>query len=163
MRALLMLALTAGTLTVGLMGEAAAQNYPLPRQPPINRSPPLIRPLQFMSPFPVVRIVGRLTRQGARIRVLSVRAPANATIFVRCFRRRCRSRSRKSGGGFERAVRFSRFERSLRTGTIIEVSVGRSDVIGKFTRFRIRHGRRPARRDLCLRPGESNGTVCPDR
>lgn len=163
MRGLLLLAGVASTLTVGLAKDASAQSYPLPPPPPRDTSPPLVRPLQLMTPFPVVRIVGRLTRRGARVQLLSVRAAASATIFVRCFRRKCRRRSITRGRGFRRAVRFRRFERSLTSGTIIEVRVSRSDAIGKFTRFRIRRGRRPARSDRCLRPGEGRGTPCPEQ
>ena len=160
MRAYLIL-LVVASASVALAMDASAQSYPLPTPPP-DPSPPIVRPLQLMSPFPVVRIVGRLTRSGARLQLLSVRAAASATIFVRCFRRKCRRRSLTKGRGFGRAVRFRRFERSLAAGTIIEVRVSRGDAIGKFTRFRIRRGRRPARRDLCLRPGETRGTVCPE-
>ena len=162
MRWFLLVVVVASALTVALARDASAQGYPLPT-PPRETPPPLLRPLPLMSPFPVVRIVGTLTRRGARLRLLSVRAPASATIFVRCFRRKCRRRSITRGRGFTRAVRFRRFERSLAAGTIIEVRVIRSDAIGKFTRFRIRRGRRPARSDRCLRPGESRGTPCPEQ
>jgi hypothetical protein len=118
--------------------------------------------LQFMTPFPLVRILGLLTPRGARIRVLSVRAPAGATIRVRCRGRGCPRRQAKRGRGIRRAVRFRRFERRLRAGTKLEVRVVRAGAIGKFTRFRIRRGRPPARKDLCLRPGKSRGSPCPD-
>lgn len=160
-RAFLLLAFAAGALAVIRSPGAWAQYYPLPTPPP-GASPPPIRPLQLISPFPVVRIVGRLTRRGARIRLLSVRAPASAAILVRCSRRRCRRQSLRLARGLGRPVRFRQFERSLRAGTIIEILVGRRGTIGKFTRFRIRRGRRPARRDLCLRPGDNRGTPCPE-
>jgi hypothetical protein len=118
--------------------------------------------LQFMTPFPVVRILGLLTPRGARIRFLSVRAPASATIRVRCRGRGCPRRQAKRGRGIRRSVRFRRFERWLRAGTILEVRVSRSGAIGKFTRFRIRRGRPPARKDACLRPGRSRGSPCPE-
>ena len=163
-RAFVLVVVLASAFPVGLGRNASAQSYPLPAPtPPRGTSAPLVRPLQLMSPFPVVRIVGRLTDRGARIRLLAVRAPVSASIFVRCLRRGCRGRSLRQGRGFRRAVRFKRFERSLRAGTIIEVRVGRRDAIGKFTRFRIRRGRRPARADLCLSPGESRGTPCADQ
>lgn len=161
MRALLLVALVASVLAAGLAKDSSAQYYPLPPPPP-DTSPPPVRSLPLMSPFPVVRIVGRLTHRGARIRLLTVRAPASAAILVRCFRRRCRGRSLKRGLGFSRPVRFRKFERSLRAGVRIEVLVARGGVIGKYTRFRIRRGRRAARLDLCLRPGESRGSVCPE-
>ena len=163
-RAFFLVVVLASALAVGLGNDASAQSYSLPTPTPTpDTSTPLIPPLRLMTPFPVVRIVGLLTRRGARIRLLSVRAPISASIFVRCLRRGCRRRSVRQGRGFGRTVRFKRFERRLAAGTIIEVRVGRRDVIGKFTRFRVRRGRRPARADRCLRPGESRGTPCPEQ
>ena len=167
-RGLSAVALVVVILAFALSSDAAAQSYPLPAlpalpalPPPAGTSRPATQPLPLMSPFPVVRIVGRLTRDGARIEVLSVKAPARSRIFVRCFRRGCRGRSATQGRG-RRPVRFRRFERQLAAGTMLEVRVGRSDAIGKYTRFRIRRGRRPARQDLCLDPGASRGTACPE-
>lgn len=160
MYTVVLVAVLAGGLALGLTRDAFAQAYPQPTPP--RTTPPLIQPLQLMSPFPVVRIVGRLSPRGARIRLLSVRAPATATIIVRCFRRRCRRSSLTEARGFSRAVRFRRFERRFVSGTIIEVAIGRPGAIGKYTRFRIRRGRRPARMDACLRPGDTRGTPCPE-
>ena len=159
MRLVVVLALFTPALAVTLAEDARSQ-YPLPTPLVQDTTPAPIQTLRLMSPFPVVRIVGRLTRSGARIRLLTVRAPASVTIFVRCFRRGCRRRSATAGRGSP--VRFRRFERTLRAGTVIEVFVGRGDAIGKYTRFRIRRGRRPARLDLCLRPGATSGTDCPE-
>lgn len=116
----------------------------------------------ILSPFPVVRLVGRLTRTGARIRSLTVSAPAGASIVVRCGGNRCPLRristiAERTG----RAIRFRRFERRLRAGVVISVSVTREDTIGKYTRFAIRRRRAPARRDQCLAPGARRPTPCP--
>jgi len=141
----------------------AQSYYPLPTTPrPLPAVPTPVQPLRQMTPFPIVRIVGSATRRGARVRILSVRAPATATILVRCRRQRCSRRSRARGRGMRRAVRFRRFERRLRAGTILEVYVRSPGVIGKFTRFRIRRGRAPSRTDLCLFPDEPAGTACPE-
>lgn len=164
MRSFAAATLTAGALATGLAEEAAAQAYPLPTPPgttpPVTE--PVAQPLALMSPFPIVRIAGRLTRQGASIRLLSVRASTRALILVRCFRKGCRRRSLRRGRG-RRPVRFRRFELNLRAGTLIEVRVRQAGAIGKFTRFRIRRGRGPARRDLCLYPDVSRGAACPER
>jgi hypothetical protein len=146
--------------TLDPKGARVAQYYPTPNPSPAGASP--AKPLQLLRPFPVVRLAGRLTSRGGRIRVLSVRAPANTAIFVRCRRRGCTGRSVKRGRGINRAVRFRRFERPLRAGTILEVIVRRQDTIGKFTLFRIRRRRLPKRVDLCLRPGGIRGVPCPD-
>lgn len=144
------------------MARPAQSSYPLPPPPPTGLPLNPVTPLEQMTPFPIVRIVGRATPRGARIRIFSVRAPVGTTIVVRCRRRGCSRRSRSRGRGIRRTVRFRRFERASRAGTIIEVLVSAPDVIGKYTRFRIRRSRSPARADLCLLPGESRGSECPE-
>ena len=149
--------------SAGSPAVQAAQSYPQPTpRPPVITTPPAVMPLKLMSPFPIVRIAGRVTRRGARIRILSVRAPAGTGVLVRCRRQRCGRRSLQPAQGIDRPVRFRRFERNFRVGTVIEVLVGRPDLIGKFTSFRIRRNRRPIRRDLCLLPGALRGASCPE-
>lgn len=167
--AITLVALVASVLVIVTIGyemlgsEAAIAGSPEARTaqsaypPPVDPKPV---PPALMKPFPVVRIMGRITPRGARIRILSVRAPANATILVRC-RKGCWGRSRSQGRGIRRPVRFRRFERPLRAGIVIEVLVGRVNVVGKYTRIRIRRSRRPARRDLCFIPGITGGSLCP--
>jgi hypothetical protein len=58
-------------------------------------------------------------------------------------------------------VRVRRLERLLRPGVRIEVFVTKANVIGKYTRFRIRRGKPPARVDRCVRPGSSRPVRCP--
>jgi PKD repeat protein len=116
---------------------------------------------RLMSPYPVVRLAGRLTTGGARVRVLSVsRAAKCAFVRVSCRGRFCPAKrvSRFTGRG---PLRFRRFERRLRAGTVLTVRISKGDSIGKFTQFRIRKGKGPSRRDRCLRPGESAGSPCP--
>jgi hypothetical protein len=116
---------------------------------------------RLMSPYPVVRLAGRLTADGARIRLLSVsRAPKCAVVRVSCRGRSCPARSvtRFKGRG---PLRFRRFQRRLRAGVVLTVRVSKGDTIGKYTQFLIREGRAPRRRDRCLRPGESRGSACP--
>ena len=45
--------------------------------------------LRLLSPFPVVRITGRVTGKGTRIRRLTVVAPLGARVKVRCHGRGC--------------------------------------------------------------------------
>jgi hypothetical protein len=116
---------------------------------------------RLMSPYPVVRLAGRLTAEGAHIRLLSVsRAPKCAVVRVSCRGRSCPKRSvtRFKGRG---SLRIRRFQRRLRAGAVLTVRVSKGDTIGKYTEFRIREGRAPRRRDRCLRPGESAGSACP--
>jgi PKD repeat protein len=125
-----------------------------------NASPPTPF-LRLMTPFPVVRLAGEVVRGGARIRMLSVRAPAGAQVVVRCHGARCPvARLTKPSG--RRPVRFRSLERFLPAGTRLVVLVRRGDQIGKYTRFRIRRGRVPQRTDRCLFPGTSAGVKCPD-
>jgi hypothetical protein len=117
---------------------------------------------RLMSPYPVVRIAGRLTRRGARIRVLSVaRAPTCAVVRVSCRGRSCPARRVRRFMGRRGPLRFKRFQRRLRAGAVLTVRVSKGDTIGKFTKFRIRSGKAPRRRDRCLMPGETKGSACP--
>jgi PKD repeat protein len=116
---------------------------------------------RLMSPYPVVRLAGRLTSDGARIRLLSVsRAPKCAVVRVACRGRSCPARSvtRFKGRG---PLRFRRFHRLLSAGAVLTVRVSKGDTIGKYTEFRIREEKAPRRRDRCLRPGETRGSTCP--
>ena len=118
---------------------------------------------RFISPFPVVRLAGIVTSSGVRIRMLSVRAPRAARILVRCRGRGCPVRTQRARGRSRGAVRFRRFERSLRAGIRLEVLVTQSGRIGKYTRFQIRGRRPPGRLDLCLGPRGSKPRSCPSR
>src|SRR5215216_1294221 len=111
-----------------------------------------------MRPFPVVRIAGVVLPRGALVTILSVRAPRRAQIRVRCHGVGCPARSvtRSSTG----TVRFHRFERQLTGGVTLEVFVRKSGRIGKYTRFRIRAARPPARVDRCLLPGKARPVRC---
>jgi hypothetical protein len=112
-----------------------------------------------IRPFPIVRMRGRLTARGARVTVLSVRAPRPAKITVRCKGKCPTSRwtrsSRKS-----RLTRVRALERSLRSGTRIIVTVTRHGYIGKRTTFVIRRGQPPRRVDNCLNH-RNRVTRCP--
>ena len=112
-----------------------------------------------LDPFPVVRIRGRITRTGARISLLTVRAPLGARVSVRCRGSACPMR-RLARSARARAVRVRPFERELRAGTVVEVSVTQPGLIGKYTRFRIRRRGAPARTDLCLLPDRRRPAAC---
>jgi len=43
---------------------------------------------------------------------------------------------------------------------VIELLVTSPGKIGKFTRFRIRRGKAPLRRDMCVAPGSSKPVRC---
>ena len=113
-----------------------------------------------LSPFPIVTLGGRLTPKGARVTLLRVSAPVCSRIRVSCRGRGCPSRRVSKYAG-RKASRIRRFERSLRAGNVLTVRVSKGDRIGKLTTFRIRLDKEPARRDMCLRPGDSKGSRCP--
>jgi hypothetical protein len=114
-------------------------------------APPLLKP------FPVVRIVGQLTRTGARISFLSVRAPVCSRLTTICrgptcpFKRDIRLVGRKGARVQPLAGR------SLRAGVTLEVMVTKRDRIGKYTRLTIRRGKEPARTDRWIQSGRRAG------
>jgi hypothetical protein len=117
-------------------------------------------PLELLSPFPVVRLAGRLTRSGADVSSLVVQAPRGTRVSLRCHGRRCpykraAARSRKG------QVRFRRLQRFLPAGTVLELSATKRGTIGKYTRFRIRAGHSPLRVDRCLKAGAKKPVRCP--
>lgn len=131
----------------------------------------LTRTSQFrlMTPFPVVRIAGKVTRRGARIKHLTVTAPLGSTVSVRCrgkgcpFRRAARTvASTGSKKSPAKTVIFSKLEkRLLRGGASVKVLVSKPGEIGKYTLFKIRRSKPPARSDSCLQPGSTKPVECP--
>ncbi len=132
--------------------------------PPANQAPVAsftVPALRLMTPFPVVRIIGRLTRSGTRIRLLRVRGvPRGAFVTVRCRGAGCRRR-RQSVQVSSGTVRLRSFERNLRVGARIQVFIIQPGRIGKYTSFRIRSRRAPLRKDLCVLSGRARPTPCP--
>jgi PKD repeat protein len=116
--------------------------------------------LGFITPFPVVRLAGKVLPRAARVQVLAVRAPRGALVLVRCAGRGCPVRSvlRTSRG---RTLRFPRFERRLRAGIRLKLFVSQGGRIGKYTSFLIRAGAAPRRVDRCLYPTGRSLRRCP--
>jgi hypothetical protein len=94
-----------------------------------------------------VRIKGVLTARGARVTLLSVRAPRGVRITVLCRGRDCPVRRYRA-----RRHRLRRFERDLRAGTRLEIRVTKRGYIGKRTVIMIRRRHAPLRSDRCLKP-----------
>jgi hypothetical protein len=126
-------------------------------------------PLVLMQPFPVVRIAGSESASGVKISLLSVQAPVGTQVSVACGGRHCPSRSesrrvvaasRSSGAGGV-LLTFARFERSLHAGSILEIRVSKPGEIGKYTSFRIRPNKPPARIDACVGPVDPKPIPCP--
>jgi hypothetical protein len=131
--------------------------------------PPKTSQRSLMQPFPIVRIAGRVTVRGARIRLLSVQAPPGARIVIRCRGRHCRVKMVTRLVGVTAAsvatgmsvLTFPSFERRFRGGTTLQIAVTRGDEIGKYTSFQIRAGRLPVRRDACVEPSNPQPIACP--
>jgi hypothetical protein len=116
---------------------------------------------KIMRPFPTVRMRGRLTKVGARVTLLSVRAPKAAKVIVRC-KGTCPAKTWAPPLRKKSLTRVRAFERSLRSGTVLSVSITRHGYVGKKTVFEIRRGRSPLRIDSCLAPGTTaRRTTCP--
>jgi PKD repeat protein len=126
---------------------------------------------RLMSPFPIVRITGRILNRGSKLRRLTVSAPAGATVLVSCRGRSCpvghqsrvvQAGRSSSGNPTARSVRLRKFERKLlRSGTLIKIRVTKPGTIGKYTRFKIRSRKPPSRTDRCLLPGSNDPVDCP--
>jgi PKD repeat protein len=131
--------------------------------PPPPAAPPGVTPAPLlMSPFPLVRIRGLIIGAIARIQLLSVRAPKGAIVRARCHGPGCSARRlTRRVRSASHAVRLRRLERSVSSGAVIEVFVIGRTRIGKYTRFVIRAGKAPARRDRCLPPGSMRAERCP--
>jgi hypothetical protein len=130
--------------------------------------------LSLLSPFPVVRIAGRVSRRGARIRRLTVDAPPGTDVKVGCHGRGCPFKrvlqtvsSRVVAGRRLPATRLLRVRRLqgrlLRPGATLRLFVTRPGAVGKYTRFRILKAKPPSRTDMCLVPGSGRPIACPSR
>jgi hypothetical protein len=107
----------------------------------------------------VVRMAGVLRPRGALVRLLRVTAPRGATVLVRCRGRRCPVARLRAKVTF-RSVRLRRLERLLIGGTRVQIRVLVPGHQGKYTAFRIRRHRAPARVDACLPAGRTRPGPC---
>ena len=125
-------------------GTAAAQEYPLPA------------PLPQLSPPPLVRAVGGTTKRGAKISLLTVRAPVGSSIVTKCLAKvksRCpyaQKMTAVKGATGTRTIHIKGFERTFRAGVMLEVYVVKAGRTGKYTSFAIRLKQTPRRRDRCV-------------
>jgi hypothetical protein len=119
---------------------------------------------RIIKPFPIVRIRGWVLRRGSRVKLLSVRAQRGSVVRVRCHGRGCPvARARAHVRSARRPVRIRAFEKHLRAGVLLQVVVTKPHEIGKYTRFLIRGGAPPERRDSCAGPLSHQPFPCPGR
>jgi Ig domain of plant-specific actin-binding protein len=125
-----------------------------------HAAPRAPRRARLLSPFPKIVLAGVLTRSGVAISEFTIRAPRGTLATIRCRGRGCPFRLRRVRLRKAR-TRVHSLERRLRAGVRIEVSVTKAGFIGKFSRFRVRRGRVPSKKELCLRPGARRPSRCP--
>jgi Bacterial Ig-like domain/Immunoglobulin I-set domain len=131
--------------------------------------PVSVTPLVLMQPFPVVRIAGSENSSGVKISLLTVQAPVGTRVSVTCGGSHCPSRSenrvvvssRKNSRAGGVLLSFGKFERSLQVGVVLEIRVSKPGEIGKYTSFRIRPNKAPARVDACVGPTNPKPIPCP--
>ena len=123
---------------------------------------------RLLSPFPVVRIAGRITRRGTRVRVLRVTTPRGTKISIRCsgrscpFKKQVRSVPASASARTTVGVRVRRLERLLLPGVRVRLYVTKPGAVGKYTRLRFRAGKGPMRTDGCVMPGSWAPAECPE-
>jgi hypothetical protein len=102
--------------------------------------------------------------RGARTRVDRLRvydAPAGAAVRVSCRGGGCSFKARTFGVDGSGKVPLTKlFDRRLRRGARIEVRVSVPGAIGKVVRYRMRRGKVPRARNLCLPPGVTEPARC---
>jgi hypothetical protein len=143
--------------TVEATPEPLAAPTATPAAAPVVASTevPLVK-LAF-DPFPVVRIKGILTAAGARVTLLTVKAPRDVRIDVDCKGSDCPARHYAPPAGTHR---LRKFERALEAGTRLEIRVTKPGYVGKFTSITIRRRAEPRRSDRCLEPGATRPVKC---
>ena len=126
---------------------------------------------QLLSPFPVVRLAGRIASAGTTLRLFSIVAPSGARVVVDCrghgcpFRSSARSATAPRDGKVHASasLRIRKLERRLlKKGVRIRVYVTKPGTVGKYVLFKFRKMRPPTRIDRCLMPAAPSKAVeCP--
>jgi hypothetical protein len=112
-----------------------------------------------IKPKPVVRIVGQYTKTGAKITTFTDKAPVGATTTLACSKGTCPVRKQTVKGGH--TSHLAKFERTLKAGTHIQLTIARKGYVSEITIVTIRRGHAPVRSDSCLLPGRTKRQKCP--
>ena len=127
-----------------------------------SRPSAIVKPkLSWITPFPVVALRGLITRRGVYVTRLAARAPRGSTLRVTCIGRGCPYR--RATARFRRGVVTARrmHRRTLAFNTVFSLRITHGENrIGKYTRFRVRPRRKPARIDRCLSPDKPSPSPC---
>jgi hypothetical protein len=114
--------------------------------------------LEFIDPFPVVRMAGRFKGKRTKLTKVTVNAPAGVRIQVNCKGRGCPFKRKALA---TKLTRIKSLQRSYAPKATIEIRVTQPQKIGKYTRLKTRKGGAPLRIDRCLMPGHSKPVRCP--
>jgi hypothetical protein len=115
---------------------------------------------KMIKPYPTVRIRGQVTKAGADVALLTVRAPRGVRITLTCAGTSCPLREVAQATSL---FHIQQFERELRAGTKLTISVAKPGFITKVTTITIRKDKGPARTDRCQMPGDTKLIACPKR
>ena len=173
----------AGTYTIGLkvldsedvsdvVRKSVVVHVPAPATtaPQTTSTGPAFR---LLSPFPVVRLAGSISRDGTRLRLFAIDAPPGARVVVRCKGRSCPFRLNARSAAVtdpgkgkvhsSASLRIRQLEkRVLKKGVTITIFVTKAGTIGKYVQFKFLKRRPPARVDRCLMPSAPSKPVeCP--
>jgi hypothetical protein len=121
-------------------------------------TPPPDTTLDFIDPFPVVRISGRFRGKRTTLSRVTVKAPKGARIRIACKGRGCPYKRKAVA---VKLIRIRSLQRTYRPKATIEIRVTQRKKIGKYTRVRTRRGKAPLRLDRCLMPGKTRPVRCP--
>ena len=130
---------------------------PAPAPAPAAEPAPAGSALRRIDPTTRVRLAGTVAGTRTRIEVLSVTAPDEARVRVRCEGNGCPARVRTRRG----SATFRVLRRAVRAGTVLEVFITQPRTYGKYTRFRFRRDAAPRRTDGCVVPGTRVPVACP--
>jgi hypothetical protein len=139
---------------------AAPVATPVPTSGEVLHQTATSKKAKMIRPKPVVRVRGRLTRNGARITAMTVKAPRGVKIKASCSGRGCPTHRMTRNAS--KLTHLTKFEKTLRSGTRITIRISKpGGYITKVTVLEIRRGSAPMRRDGCLWPARKKLQRCP--
>ena len=157
---------SAGSFNVSMRVTDTGDSFAIVTQTIVVGVPPAapkgeVTRLRALTPFPIVRMAGRIVRSGTKLRVLTVDVPAGSTLTVRCAGKGCPFSRDTRAAKAARKLRIRKLEnRLLRSGMMIKIFVTKAGTIGKYTSIKIRRGKPPKRVDRCLMPGSMRPAKC---
>jgi hypothetical protein len=141
-------------------GTTTTPQAPFTSVTPVNVGPAAVFPssAKFLTPRPKIAISGKYGKKSTKITRFTVKAPKGTKVKVTC-KGKCavRKTSVKSG----RTAHVKRFERTLKVGTKLTVTVSRKGYVSNVTVITIRARHAPKRADSCLVPGKKKTQKCP--